>query len=122
MTVEELYDQIGGSYESAKRILQMDMMIDRFIRKFAQDKSFQELMDAYAARDDKGIFQSAHALKGVSANLGLDSLSAMASEIADEFRPGKDRKMSNDVLAGKIDALKAQYSRTQEGIKQFSAG
>ena len=30
MTVQELYDSIGGSYESVKRILQADALIGKF--------------------------------------------------------------------------------------------
>ena len=32
MTIEELYEQIGGDYEQAKRVLRMDKLIDKHIR------------------------------------------------------------------------------------------
>ena len=120
MTVKELYESIGGSYDSALRILQMDRMVDRFIRKFLNEESFGKLMTAYEAQDSTGIFESSHAMKGVSANLGLDALSALAGEIADEFRPGHERKMDEAALAAKIDELKALYTKTQEGIRQYT--
>lgn len=121
MTVQELYENIGGSYESARRILQMDRLIDRFIRKFMDDETHGRLMAAYAEKDGAKMFESSHAMKGVCANLGLDALSALAGEIADEFRPGRERKWDDTVLAEKMDALNVLYARTQEGIRRFSA-
>ena len=121
MTVRELYDSIGGSYESACRILQMDRLIDKFIRKFLDDETYGRLLTAYEHKDSAGMFESSHAMKGVCANLGLDALSALAGEIADEFRPGRERRWDDAVLAEKIDSLKVLYTRTQEGIRQFAA-
>ena len=120
MTVKELYENIGGSYDSVLRILQMDRLIDRFIRKFLDDETFGRLMTAYATMDNTGIFESSHALKGVSANLGLNTLSAIAGEITDEFRPGRERKMDDAALSAKMDELKALYEKTQEGIRQYT--
>lgn len=120
MTVQELYESIGGSYQSAQRILQMDRMIDRFIRKFRNDDTYGRLMDAYACNDHAGMFESSHAMKGVCANLGLDALSALAGEIADEFRPGRERKWDDAALAAKLEDLKALYAKTQEGIRLFA--
>jgi len=120
MTVKELYDSIEGNYDSALRILQMDRMVDRFIRKFLGEESFGKLMAAYEAGDNTGIFESSHAMKGVSANLGLDKLSAIAGEIADEFRPGRERRMDDAALSAKLEELKALYAKTQEGIRKYA--
>ena len=75
MTTQELYNQIGGSYDSAKKILQMDRLIGKFILKFLDEKSCAKLLNAYQANDPVGMFEGAHAMKGVCANLGLDKLS-----------------------------------------------
>ena len=63
MTVQELYDNIGGSYDSAKRILQMDKLIGKFILKFLDDKSCEKLLTAWDAKDAAAMFEGAHALK-----------------------------------------------------------
>ena len=120
MTIKELYESIGGNYDSALRIMQMDRLIDRFIRKFLNEETFGKLVDAYEAQDGTGIFESSHAMKGVSANLGLDKLSAIAGEIADEFRPGRERKMDDAALAAKMDELKVLYNKTQDGIRLYT--
>ena len=52
MTLRELYDNVGGSYEDALSRLMSDSLIDRFIRKYPQDKSYTQLIEA-AAENDK---------------------------------------------------------------------
>ena len=121
MTVQELYESIGGSYDSAKRILPMDQLIAKFVVKFLDDKSFEKIEAAAQTGDGSGIFEGAHAMKGVCANLGLDSLSQAASELAEEFRPGHDRTMDDAEVQAKIAELKVRYEQTMEGIRQFSA-
>lgn len=122
MTVQELYENVGGSYESAKRILQMDRLIGKFVLKFLNDKSCEKLLTAKAAGDRTGIFEGAHALKGVCANLGFDTLSHMASEIADEFRDGAGSSMSPEEVDRRCDEIKALYDKTIAGIQAFQAG
>ena len=120
MTVQELYESVGGSYESAKKILQMDKLIGKFVLKFLDDKSCAKLMDAWENHDETGVFEGAHALKGVSANLGFNALSASASEIAEEFRPGSARTLDDAGVQSRLEALKADYDRTIEGIRAFA--
>lgn len=120
MTIEELYTAIGGSYENAKKTMMMDKMISRFVVKLLDDTSCQKLMEGFAAGDGAAIFEGAHAMKGVCANLGLTSLSEKAGEITEEFRPGNARKLSDGELKEKVAALREQYDRTIEGIHKFA--
>ncbi len=122
MTTQELYENIGGNYDSAKKILQMDRLIGKFVVKFLDEKSCDKLLAAKEAGDPAGMFEGAHALKGVSANLGFDRLSQMASDIAEEFRPGHTPSMSPEELDRRFAELKAQYERTIAGIREFAAG
>ena len=121
MTVQELYESIGGSYDSAKKILQMDMLIGKFILKLLDGTSCQRLLDAAQAGDPVGMFEGAHAMKGVCANLGLNDLSAAASVIAEEFRPGKERTMDQAALDQRLAELKDKYEETVAGIRKYAA-
>ena len=120
MTPKELYEQIGGDYDAAVRTLMNDMLISRFIVKLLDDKSFENLMNAADAFDGNGMFEAAHAMKGVYANLGLMNLSNTASEITEEFRPGAVRKLSDDEVRQKIAALKTMYETAVDGIRRFA--
>lgn len=121
MTVQELYEKIGGDFNAAKKILPSDALVARFVVKLLKDGSIQKLRDGLAAGDGKAIFEGAHALKGVTANLGLTTLSDLAAEIADEYRPGRERTLSDDELGAKIDELNAKFDSTSEEIASFQA-
>ncbi|MBR1842858.1 MAG: Hpt domain-containing protein [Oscillospiraceae bacterium] len=121
MTVQELYEKIGGDFNAAKKILPSDALVARFVVKLLKDGSIQKLRDGVAAGDGKAIFEGAHALKGVTANLGLTTLSDLAAEIADEYRPGRERTLSDDELDAKIDELNAKFDSTSEEIASFQA-
>ena len=121
MTVQELYESVGGSYEAAKRILMNDALIARFVAKLPEDTSFDKLSAAAETMDAQGLFEGAHAMKGVCANLGLENLSRAASELAEEFRPGNARKLSDDAVRERVEALRALYGRAVDEIRRFSA-
>ena len=121
MTIQEMYEKVGGNYDSAKKILQMDKLISKFVQKFLTDKSCEKLMTAHEAGDETGMFEGSHALKGVCANLGFDNLSKMASEISEEYRPGNARTMSDEEVDKRFVELKALYDRTIAGIQEFAA-
>ena len=121
MTVQELYERIGGNYESAKRILPMDKLIAKFAVKFLDDGSAPALFAAWDAKDAAGAFEGAHAMKGVCGNLGLDAMSEAASAICEELRPGAARTMDDAELARRVGALKADYDRVIEGVRAFAA-
>ena len=120
MTVQELYETIGGNYESAKRILMNDALIGRFIVKLLNDKSCARLLDAEEGMDPTALFEGAHAMKGVYANLGLDALSRAASELAEEFRPGNPRRMSDEEVHARLADIRAANDRAIDAIRAFS--
>ena len=122
MTVQELYACINGSYDAVKRILPRDEIIGRFIIRLLSDDSCTRLMQAASAKDAQGMFEAAHSMKGVCANLGLPELSSMASVVAEEFRPGKTRKMSEEELASHLGILKDKYEADMAAIRRFASG
>jgi HPt (histidine-containing phosphotransfer) domain-containing protein len=122
MTIQEMYEKVGGSYASAKKILPSDKLIGKFVQRFLTDKSYEKLSAACGAGDATGIFEGSHALKGVCANLGFDELSGMASEISEEYRPGHARAMSDEEVKARFAALTELYERTISGIQEFAAG
>ncbi len=121
MTIQELYAKIGGNYEQAQKIMKLDKLIDRYVRKLAASGTYEKLAEAGKAMDATLLFEAAHAMKGVCANLGLDALSRAAAEITEEFRPGSARKMTDAEVRKKLDALGEMYQRTIKGIEEYAA-
>lgn len=121
MTIEELYAKIGGNYQHALTIMRMDRLIDRHIRKLGASGVAEALVAAGETMDAQQLFESAHGMKGVCANLGLDDMAEAAHVITEEFRPGNPRTMSDDEVRAKIAAVNEQFQRTVEGIHQYEA-
>ena len=51
MTLRECYDQMNGSYDDAKARLMTDSMIERFLQKFLEDKTMEDLRRAVSSGD-----------------------------------------------------------------------
>ena len=119
MTLKELYEQIGGDYEQALRVLRMDKLIDKHIRKLPNGGVCDALIAAGEAMDPTQLFETAHAVKGVCGNLGLTKLAEAASEITEEFRPGSVRQFSDAEIGEKLAAFAALYARSRDGIARY---
>ena len=122
MTIKELYQSIGGDYEGALRVLRVEKLVDKHIRRFAENDATERLVIAGETMDPAELFEAAHAMKGVCANLGLTLLSYEASGITEEFRPGNERKLSDDEVRARIYAIHEKYKSTVEEIRKYEEG
>jgi len=122
MTLQELYYEIGGDYEQAMRVLRMEKLVDKHIRKMRTNLVVEELIDAGDRIEPSKIFEAAHAMKGVCANLGLVGLAGMASELAEEFRPGNRRRLSDEEVKTRIAKIDEAYKRTSDRIRRYEEG
>lgn len=119
MDLRELYGEIGGDYEQAIRVLRMDKLIEKHIRKLADNGVVDRLIAAGNDMDPTELFESAHAVKGVCANLGLVGIADIASEISEEYRPGSTRTLSDAEVKMKLAEISGIYERTLEGIGKY---
>ncbi|MBR2788018.1 MAG: Hpt domain-containing protein [Erysipelotrichaceae bacterium] len=119
MTLKELYEMIDGDYEQAVNVLRVDKLIDKHVRKICDNEVVTKLIDAREGMDPTVLFEAAHAMKGVCGNLGLTTLAKHASDIAEEYRPGNERKMSDDEVKGIIDQIEELYKKTCEAIREY---
>ena len=122
MTLRELYSQIGGDYDQALRVLRLEKLIDKHIRRMKDNSIVGDLVAAAVRMEPTELFDAAHAMKGVCANLGLTLLSEMASEITEEFRPGSQRKSSDQQVREKVAKIKQVYDETAETIRRYEEG
>lgn len=122
MTLRELYALIDGDYEQALRVLRIEKLVDKHIRKLTANGVVDQLLEAGQGMDPVRLFEAAHAMKGVCANLGLAKLSAAASEIAEEYRPENARRMTDAEVKEKLRAIADSYAKAAAGIKQYVEG
>ncbi len=119
MTIRELYDKIGGNYDQAVRVMKSERLIDKYVRKLKDSRVDVMLAEAGQTMDAVKLFESAHAMKGVCSNLGLDELAKAADEITEEFRAGNPRKLSDDAVRERLAAIAERFRVTSEGIREY---
>ena len=119
MTLQELYRNIDADYDQAIKVLRMDKLVDKHIRRLTGNGVVDSLIEAGKTMDGTELFERAHAVKGVCANLGLTRLAEAASEIAEEYRPGNPRTLSDEEVKERIKKISEMYDRTAEGIRQY---
>ena len=77
----------GCDTQSAlERFLGKEELYLKFIRKFLDDKSFEDLKGFIGEEDYENALKSVHTLKGVSGNLGFTALYDVASDMVNKFR------------------------------------
>jgi len=112
MTAKECYELMGGNYENVLERLSSDKLIEKFLKKFVDDKSFSDITRYLEAGEQENAFRAAHTLKGVCLNLGLDKLYESAVEVTEALRGGK-----NDTTPEMLERLKSDYELTINAIK-----
>ena len=122
MTLQELYQNIDGNYDQAIRDLRMEKLMDKHIRKLTKNGVVDKLIEAGKEKDPVQLFECAHAVKGVCSNLGLTRLADAASEIAEEYRAGNSRKLSDEEINEKLQEIESVYKKTVEAIHQYENG
>jgi len=119
MTLQELYSSIGEDYEQALRVLRVEKLVDKHIRKLPKNGLIEALLTAGERMDAAQLFETAHAAKGNCGNLGLMKLSKASSEITEEFRPGNPRKMTDEEVSAKLQEIAALYEKTADAINRY---
>lgn len=113
MTLRECYDGLGLHYEKVVSCLINEAMTKKFVLKFLDDKSFQELQEGLESADGERAFRAAHTLKGVCLNLGFDDLYKVSAELTEKLR-GYDTRGTEELF----ESVKAEYIKLTDAIKQ----
>lgn len=119
MKLEQFYEEIGSSYEEAKRRLMSDKLIYKFVNKFLSDPSFNELESGLKSDDFEMTYRSVHTLKGVALNLGFDNLAKPCAELNEYLRDHKHD--IDDYALGLFKEIKEKYLLIIELIREIDA-
>ena len=114
MTLEECYRICGGDYQEVLRRLQSEALIRRFLGKFLDDKSYEQLHENLNNQNYSEAFRAAHTLKGVCQNLGLGHLSESSIVVTESLRDGKQ-----DVTDEMLNKLDEDYKTTVSAIQSL---
>ena len=117
MTIQECYQKLGGDYAQVEKRLPGIHLIRRFIAKFLDDGSYPELCRAMEQGQTEEAFRAAHTLKGVSANLGFDRLTASSGELTELLRGRTDGIPTEAVPL--LDIVRQNYELTADAIRAY---
>ena len=117
MTVEQCYQALGGNYAEVSRRLPSPRLVNKFLGKFLEDSSFEDLCAQLRAGNRPEAFRAAHTLKGVCANLSFGRLLTSASAMAELLRPETDTIPEG--AAALLEDLRRDYQQTTAAIRAY---
>ena len=115
MTLKEFYAAVGGDYDATLNRIPKESMVLRFVKKYADDKTYAQLTEAVKAQDWETAFRASHTLKGVAQNLGFDGLYRAAFALTEEMRGGKP--LTDTAL---YDAVAQQQQIVLDAVRQLA--
>ena len=100
--------------EAMGRFMGNEALMMKFLLRFPQDQSFNELKRAMETKDAEQAYCAAHTLKGVAGNLAMKSLFDQACAVLADLR---EENMSG--AEGKMEALERQYQGVLEALNSL---
>ena len=92
-----------------------EMMYIRFLKKFLEDKTYVALENAWKNKDYVEIEKTAHTLKGIIANLGINRLYVLTNEMVQAVRE-KQYERLEDIYT----KIQKEYEETKECIEKIN--
>lgn len=118
MTLRECYDSIGSDFNATvSRMCGKGSMLAKFVMKFPDDPTYNDLVSAYESGDMVTAFRMAHTLKGVCLNLGLDKLRESSAALTEALR---NSEAIADNAAELYARVKQDYEMTVNAINSVN--
>lgn len=122
MNLKECYQAFGGDYEDTMKRMGMERLLQKFMLKFLDDKSFEELCSSMEQKKYEEAFRAAHTLKGLCLNLGFKTLAESSSNLTEVLRSQNfdDNQMAE--IMKLLEQVKRDYAMTVSVITEFKEG
>ena len=86
MYLKEFYDEIGGSYQTARRRFFTDAMLLKFLGKFLEEPCYTDLCDALDHNDRNAAIHAAHTLASQARGFGFTELEKNSAALMQALR------------------------------------
>lgn len=116
MTLEKCYEVMGADYGDVINRLRSERLVQKFVIKFLDDKSYELLCTSLENGNHEEAFRASHTIKGMCQNLGFTELMKSSSALTEALRNGP-----NPEAAGLLEQVKADYAKTADAIKAYKA-
>lgn len=115
MTLQECYKALGGNYDDVLARLRSEKLVQKFVLKFLDDKSYELLISSLQEGNYEEAFRAAHTIKGMCQNLSFTMLQESDSALTEQLRDGK--KPQEEV----IEQVAKDYQQTVSAIEDLKA-
>ena len=100
----------------------MERLLQKFMLKFLDDKSFEELCSSMEQKKYEEAFRAAHTLKGLCLNLGFKTLAESSSNLTEALRPQQFEESDMVEIMKMLEQVKRNYEMTVSVITDFKEG
>lgn len=114
---QELIDWGVNWNDITERFMGNEALVERFMFKFLNDKSFSQLTEQLSAKNAEEAFKACHTLKGVMGNLALDGFKKPVLELTEVLRAGS-LDGSDELYA----AIKEKYEPLIGILQKYQTG
>ena len=114
MDLKECYAGLGGNYDEVMGRLRREQMVQKFVFKFLEDKSYALLEESMAAGHYEEALRAVHTLKGVCQNLSFTKLYETSNRMTGLLRGGQ-----NEEAAQMMGQIGEDYAQTVRFIQEF---
>ncbi|MDE6925070.1 MAG: Hpt domain-containing protein [Acetatifactor sp.] len=114
-TLEEMGMDVNNT---VSRFMGKEELYLKFLSKFQTDQSVANIQQYISEQNVEEAFKSAHTLKGVAANLGLNPIAQHASDIVELFR-GKTQ--FSEVDTDRLSVLNGELKTIHEALIKLLA-
>jgi HPt (histidine-containing phosphotransfer) domain-containing protein len=116
MDLKTCYEELGGDYENVLGRLSREQLVEKFMLKFLNDKSYSQLVETMEAHDVEEAFRAAHTLKGVCQNLSFSKLNGSSVQVTEALRAG-----DYDAAVQLMPQLTDDYQTVVRAIESYKA-
>lgn len=115
MNLKEFCEKLDIDYDNVLlKFGNNEILYKRFLKKFLEDETYYELEKSWNVKNYDELEKSAHTLKGVSANLGINRLFELTSKIVQAVR-----METYDNMEETYKKLEEEYRLTKEMINEL---
>lgn len=114
MTLKECYVALEGDYNDVMSRLMTEKLVSKFVLKFLNDGSYNNLVQSLKDGNIEVAFRAAHTLKGVCQNLSFTKLYQSSNDMTEALRSNDTSKA--DELMVKVEA---DYLQTVSAIQNL---
>ncbi len=116
MNLKEFYADINGDYEGVTSRLRSEKMVRKFVLKFLNDASYDNLVKSLEEQNYEEAFRAAHTIKGICQNLGFTVLGDSSSQLTDALRNGW-----SEGAEALVERVTEDYRLTADAVRALEA-